>query len=120
ALGPSLKRGIPGTPVANGTRIIVQAMQAAGVRRFIGLATPSVPDTRDKPTLKAKILPILANLMFPGALLELVDMTQAVTQSGLDWTIARITRPTNKPAIGTTRAGYLGVDNVGSAMTRTD
>jgi nucleoside-diphosphate-sugar epimerase len=120
ALGPSLKRGTTGTPVADGTRTIVEAMQATGVRRFVGLATPSVPDRRDNPTLKAKILPVVAKLMFPNALLELRGMTQAVTDSGLDWTIARITKPTNKPATGTTRAGYLGVDNVGSAMTRTD
>ncbi|TDO27790.1 putative NAD(P)-binding protein [Kribbella sp. VKM Ac-2527] len=120
ALGPSLKRGTTGTPVADGTRTIVEAMQATGVRRFIGLATPSIADPRDKPTLKARILPILANLMFPNALRELQGMTQAVTDSGLDWTIARITNPTNKNPTGTTRDGYLGVDDVGSAMTRTD
>jgi uncharacterized protein YbjT (DUF2867 family) len=44
ALGPSLRRGATGTPVSDGTRTIVAAMQAAGVRRFIGLATPSVAD----------------------------------------------------------------------------
>ena len=47
-------------------------------------------------------------------------MTAAVTDSDLDWTIARITNPTAKPAIGKIRAGYLGVDKVGSAMTRAD
>lgn len=119
-LGPSLKRGTTGTPVADGTRNIIAAMQTAGVRRFVGLATPSLPDPRDQPTLKARVLPVLANLMFPGALRELRGMTQAVTDSGLDWTIARITNPTNKPATGTVRAGFLGVDKVGSAMTRTD
>lgn len=120
ALGPSLKRGTTGTPVADGTRNIIDAMQAAGVRRFVGLATPSLPDPRDQPTIKARVLPVLANLMFPGALRELRGMTQAVTESGLNWTIARITNPTNKPATGTVRAGFLGVDKVGSAMTRTD
>ncbi|WP_238413076.1 NAD(P)H-binding protein [Saccharothrix deserti] len=79
-----------------------------------------MPDPRDQPTLKARVLPVLANLMFSNALRDLRGMTQAVTDSGLDWTIARITNPTNKPATGTTRAGFLGVDKVGSAMTRTD
>jgi nucleoside-diphosphate-sugar epimerase len=120
ALGPSLKRGTTGTPVADGTRTIVEAMRATAVRRYIGLATPSVPDPRDKPTLKARVLPIMANLMFPNALRELHGMTQAVTDSGLDWTIARISNPTNKTPTGTTRAGYLGIDNFGLAMTRTD
>lgn len=47
-------------------------------------------------------------------------MTDAVTSSGLEWTIARITSPSDKPAKGTTRAGFLGRDKVASAMTRTD
>jgi nucleoside-diphosphate-sugar epimerase len=120
ALGPTLGRGVTGTPVADGTRNIVEAMKAAGVRRLIGLATPSVPDPRDRPTLKAKVLPVMARLAFPNALTELVGMTDAVTSSDLDWTIARITSPNDRPAKGTTRSGFLGRDRVGSAMSRAD
>jgi nucleoside-diphosphate-sugar epimerase len=120
ALGPSLKRGATGTPVTDGTRNILKAMQATGVDRFIGLATPSVPDPRDQPTLKGRALPVLARLMFPNAFTELRGMTQAVTESGLNWTLARITNPTDKPATGRVRAGFLGRDDVGSAMTRAD
>jgi hypothetical protein len=90
------------------------------VRRFIGLATPSIPDPHDRPTLKAKALPVMAKLMFPRALADLEGMTAAVTGTDLDWTIARITRPTDKPATGRTRAGFLGVDQVDSAMSRAD
>jgi putative NADH-flavin reductase len=120
ALGPSLKLGAKGAAIADGTANIVAAMQAEGVKRFIGLATPSVPDPRDEPTLKAKVLPVMAGIMFPNALKELLGMTEAVTESELDWTVARITRPTDKPAKGTVRAGYLGRDKVGSAMSRAD
>jgi nucleoside-diphosphate-sugar epimerase len=123
ALGPSLKRGKRGatdTPVTDGTSTIVEAMDATGVRRFIGLATPSIPEPRDRPTLKARVLPVLAQVLFPHALTELRGMSHAVTGSDLDWTIARITRPTDKPATGTVRAGSLGVDQVRSAMTRAD
>jgi nucleoside-diphosphate-sugar epimerase len=120
ALGPSLKRGATGTPVTDGTRNILKAMQATGVDRFIGLATPSVPDPRDRPTLKGRALPVLARLMFPNALTELRGMTQAVTESGLNWTLARITSPTDKPATGRIRAGFLDRDDVGSSMTRAD
>ena len=56
ALGPSLRRGTTGTPVADGTRNIVNAMHAAGVRRYIGLATPAMADERDRPTIKGKVL----------------------------------------------------------------
>jgi nucleoside-diphosphate-sugar epimerase len=120
ALGPLLRRGSTGTPVTDGTKNIVTAMQTEHVRRYIGLATPSVPDERDNPTLKAKILPVVAGLLFPNALTELVGMTTAVTQSDLDWTIARITRPTGGKPKGTVRAGFLGRDKVGSVMSRAD
>ena len=108
ALGPSLRRGATGTPVSDGTRTIVAAMQAAGVRRFIGLATPSVADPQDRPTLKGKLLPLLARLALPNALTELNGMTDAITSSN------------DKPAKGTIRSGFLGRDKVGSAMTRAD
>jgi uncharacterized protein YbjT (DUF2867 family) len=120
ALGPSLKRGETGTPVTDGTQIIVEAMDASGVRRYVGLATPSVPDPRDEATVKARILPVLARAMFPNALRELVGMTRAITESDLDWTIARITNPTDGRPKGTVRAGFLGRDAVGWSMTRAD
>ncbi|WP_327729384.1 NAD(P)H-binding protein [Streptomyces sp. NBC_00487] len=120
ALGPSLKRSTTGTQVTDGTRIVVQIMQAQKVTRFIGLATPSLADPKDKPHWKHKVLPVAAGLMFPNALAELKGMTEAVTSSGLDYTIARITNPTDKPATGRIRSGFLGHDKVGSAMSRAD
>jgi uncharacterized protein YbjT (DUF2867 family) len=120
ALGPSMNRGTRGTPVTEGTSNIVAAMEAEHVSRYIGLATPSIPDERDQPTLKAKVLPRLAGALFPNALEELVGMTTAVTQSGLDWTIARITSPNNTKPKHTVRAGFLGRDKVGSVMSRAD
>jgi putative NADH-flavin reductase len=120
ALGPSMNRSTKGTPVSNGTKNIVAAMEAENVGRFIGLATPSVPDERDRLTLKARVLPKIAGLLFPNALREIVGMTTAVTQSNLDWTIARITSPNDKKPKGTVRAGFLGRDEVGSAMSRAD
>jgi len=56
-----------------------------------------VADPRDRPTLKARIFPVTAKLMFPNDLIELVGMTDAVTRSDLDWTLARITRASPTP-----------------------
>ncbi|MFH9008731.1 NAD(P)-dependent oxidoreductase [Streptomyces afghaniensis] len=120
ALGPSLKRSATGTPLTDGTRVIVAAMREQKVARFIGLATPSLADPKDEPHWKHKVLPVMARLMFPNALAELAGMTEAVTGSDLDYTIARITNPTDKPATGHVRSGFLGHDKVGSAMTRED
>jgi len=120
ALGPSLKRSMPAGPLTAGTRTIVAAMDAAGVNRFIGLATPSLADPRDARHWKHTVLPFMARLAFPNALIELQGMTGTVTDSGLDYTIARITNPTDKPATGRIRAGFLGHDTIGSAMSRAD
>ncbi|MER5185635.1 NAD(P)H-binding protein [Streptomyces sp. NPDC002896] len=120
ALGPSLKRSATGTPLTDGTRTIVDVMRVQKLARFIGLATPSLTDPRDKPHWKHKVLPVMAKLMFPNALTELKGMTEAVTSSDLDYTIARITNPTDKAATGQVRSGFLGHDRVGSAMSRAD
>jgi putative NADH-flavin reductase len=120
ALGPALSRSATGTPVTEGTRNIVHAMEAAGVRRFVGLATPAAADPRDRPTLKAKLFRLMPRLAFPNALKEIDGMTSAVTHSELDWTIARIISPNDKPAAGTIRSGFLGRDKVGAAMSRAD
>jgi uncharacterized protein YbjT (DUF2867 family) len=120
ALGPSLKRSATGTPVTDGTRTIVGAMRVEGVARYIGLATPSLADPRDRPHWKPQVLPAVAELAFPNALAELRGMTEAVITSDLDYTIARITNPTGKAATGRIRSGFLGHDRIGSAMTRGD
>lgn len=120
ALGPSLKPGARGLPITEGTRTIVAAMAEASVRRFIGLATPSVADPRDRRTLRGRLLPAMARVMFPNALAELRGTIAVVASSGLDWTLARIIRPTDRPAKGTVRAGFLGRDPVGWTMTRAD
>ncbi|NNC30925.1 SDR family oxidoreductase [Longimicrobium terrae] len=120
ALGPALRRGAAGTPVTNGTRNIVDAMRAAGVHRYIGLATPAVADPRDRPTLQAKLFRLMPRLAFPNALVEIDGMTRAVTSSDLDWTIARIISPNDRPATGVIRSGFLGRDKVGTAMSRAD
>lgn len=120
ALGPSLKRSATGTPLTDGARIIVDVMREQKMARFIGLATPSLADPHDKPHWKHKVFPVLARLMFPNALADLTGMTEAVTDSDLDYTIARISRPTDKPATGRIRSGFLGHDRIGPAMTRED
>ena len=48
ALGPSLDRKATGMPLVDGTRTIVDAMRAERVERYIGMATPSLRDPRDK------------------------------------------------------------------------
>ena len=120
ALGPSLDRRATGMPLVQGTRNIVDAMEAAGVRRYAGMATPSLRDPRDRRSLLGTVVPIMGRLLLPRAYRELLAMSQIVIDSDLEWTIARFTRPTDGPAKGTVRAGFLGRDKLGSAITRAD
>lgn len=120
ALGPSLERGVTGTPVVHGTVRIVEAMREAGVRRYVGLATPSVADPRDRLTLQGWLLPRLAALLVPRAVGEVRAISEVVRASGLDWTLVRITMLTDGDARGRTRSGYLGRDALGPRIARAD
>ena len=120
ALGPSLDRKATGTPLVDGTRAIVGAMQAEGVERYIGMATPSLRDPRDTRSLLGLIVPFMGRTFLPRAYRELVEMSQIVTGSELDWTIARFTRPTDGARTSTIRAGYLGRDRIRASITRAD
>jgi putative NADH-flavin reductase len=120
AIGPSLERRAVGMPLVEGTRNIVEAMRAAGVQRFVGMATPSLRDPRDRRSLLGTVVPIMGRLGLPRAYRELLAMSQLVIDSDLDWTIARFTRPTDGPATGGVRAGFLGRDKLGASITRAD
>jgi NAD(P)H-binding len=50
----------------------------------------------------------------------MVGMGQAVTWSGLDWTIVRFLAPKDGPARGELRQGFYGTDALGFAVTRAD
>ena len=120
ALGPSLDRKATGMPLVDGTRAIVEAMQAEGVERYIGMATLSLRDPRDTRSLLGLIVPFMGRTFLPRAYRELLAMSQLVTDSPLDWTIARFTRPTDGGRTGTVRAGYLGRDRIRASINRAD
>src|SRR3954451_1265925 len=120
ALGPSLDRKATGMPLVDGTRTIVDAMQAEGVERYIGMATPSLRDERDSRSLLGLIVPLMGRTFLKRAYQELLDMSRIVADSPLDWTIARFTQPKNGERKGTVRAGFLGKAKLGAAITRAD
>ena len=120
ALGPSLDRKATGMPLVDGTRTIVEAMRAEGVERYIGMATPSLRDPRDGSSLLGRVVPFMGRTVLKRAYRELLDMSQLVTDSPLNWTIARFTRPTDGARTGTIRAGYLGRDSIRASITRAD
>jgi nucleoside-diphosphate-sugar epimerase len=120
ALGPSMDRKATGLPLVDGTRLIIDAMQRRGVKRYIGNGTPSIIDQRDKPTLQQKFVGFMGRTMLPRAYQELLGMTDIITTSGIDWTIVRFSAPKDGPKKGVRRYGFFGTDKIGMAVTRAD
>jgi putative NADH-flavin reductase len=120
ALGPSLDRKAQGVPLVEGTRNIVDGMLAAGVRRYVGMATPSLRDPRDGRSLIATLVQTMGRVTLARAYRELLAMSEIVTNSDLDWTIARFLQPTDGPATGKIRVGFMGRDKIGFPITRAD
>jgi putative NADH-flavin reductase len=120
AVGPSLDRKATGMPLVEGTRTIVDAMRAEGVERYIGMATPSLSDPRDGSSLFGRLVPFMGRTFLKRAYQELLDMSRIVTDSELDWTIARFTQPKDGARKDTVRAGYLGRDKIRASITRAD
>ena len=120
ALGPAIDPFLRSGPLTEATRTIVAAMRESGVRRLIALGTVSVPDPRDRPGLVERLVPVGIGLLIPGALEEVQGISEVVSTSGLDWTLARMFAPVDIPSNGTLRAGFLGRDDIGTPMARTD
>lgn len=120
ALGPSLDRKATGLPLVEGTRNIVAAMQKHGVRRYVGNATPSVLDPREKPTWQTRLAAVMAKTFLRRAYDELVGMSNIVMSSGLDWTIVRFLAPKDGPAKRSVRHGFYGTTKLGFNVTRAD
>ena len=112
-LGPSMDRSATGLPLVEGTRLIVEAMRRHGVRRYVGNGTPSVLDPREQPVLRTRLIAWTARTFLPRAYAEMVQMSEVVMSSGLNWTIVRFIAPRNGPATGVRRVGFFGTDTIG-------
>lgn len=119
-LGPSMDRKATGLPLVEGTRHIITSMQRHGVRRYVGNGTPSVLDARDTRTVQARLVGWMGRTFLPRAYAELIQMSDAIMTSGLDWTIVRFISPRNGDAKGVRRVGFFGTDTIGFAVTRAD
>ena len=121
AVGPSLDRSATGHPLVEGTRAIVDAMRRHRVRRYVGIATASVPDPRDRAAAwRPRTSTLMARTFRRRAHDELVGMCEVVMASGLDWTTVRFIHPQDGPPLGRFRHGFYGRTKLGSRITRAD
>lgn len=119
-LGPSMDRKAVGTPLVPGTGYILAAMKNHGVRRFVGHATPSILVPQESPTAVTRLSTFLARTFLPRAYEEIIGMSDQIKASGLDWTIIRFIRPTNKPKQPRVRIGFFATDRLGFPVSRAD
>ena len=115
-LGPS--RASDAGIATTGTRPIVQAMRATGVRRLVvvsaapvsTMASPGRPnpprhDPGDGPVARYVLTPLIQRLL-RKVYVDLAEMEDVLRDSGLDWTVVRPPRLTDKPLTGRYRTAY--------------
>ena len=103
---------------AQGTRVIVAAMQATGVRRIVAVsaapvgtvATPGRPNApKHDPGdgfFMRHLLSHVASVTLGKVFADLAQMEDILAGSGLDWTVVRPPRLTGKPLTGRYRTAY--------------
>jgi len=116
-LGVSLAAASRPTNVfSQGTRNLITALKAAGVRRLIVQSSYGVGDSRGDAGLLERVF---YALLLRGAYADKVLQEQVVRESGLDYTIVRPTRLTM--AAGTGRyTARVGPGSVPSSIARAD
>jgi putative NADH-flavin reductase len=95
----------PSSVWSESTRSIVQAMCEASVRRYIAITGSMLDTTGDGPFFRYIGKPI-ARRMLKGSANDMRRAEQLIHESGLDWTIIRAPRLTDKPARGRYRIAF--------------
>lgn len=93
-------KGSPPRVQTEGTRHIVAAMRAHGVRRLVSLSGGGLPFEKDRPKLADKLIRLIMKVAVPNVLQDAIEHAQVLQASGLDWTIVRGPRLTTQPATG--------------------
>jgi putative NADH-flavin reductase len=90
---------------SDSTRSIVQAMREASLRRYIAITGSMLDTTGDSPFFRYIGKPI-ARRALKGSANDMRRAEHLIHESGLDWTIIRVPRLTDKPARGRYRIAF--------------
>jgi putative NADH-flavin reductase len=117
--------GAPGNKSAGiaslGTRSILAAMEEGGVRRYIGVsAAPVVPWGEGENLFFRTVAVPLVRRVFRQVYADLAVMEDVVRASGLDWTVVRPPKLTDRPAKGTYRRAIGANVRHGHSVPRAD
>ncbi|QDP95451.1 NAD-dependent epimerase/dehydratase family protein [Microlunatus elymi] len=103
-------KGSPPTLQTDGTRIITEAMTAEGVKRIVTLSGGGLRAESDRPKIADRVIQALLKLLSGQVLADAQGHLAVLRASGLDWTVVRAPRLTEKPGSGRYRVGWVGVD----------
>ena len=117
-MGPSGKS--KGTPITQGMKYIIAAMNKHGVRRLIALSTASSKDPNNKPGIKIKMMITLVKTISPDGYADIVGWSEVIRASNLDWTLVRVLLLDDKPKTGNVKTGYPGRSELGTHISRAD
>lgn len=104
ALGPT---GSDSAVNSRGVRATVQAMRTAGTRRIVAVSAAPLAPPAGSAVNRRVVLPVLWRV-FRAHYEDLRLMERELRESGLDWTVVRPPKLTNRPASG--RATRTAVD----------
>jgi putative NADH-flavin reductase len=110
----------PTTLYSEGARLMLAAMAAEGIRRYIGIsASPLHPGKNDTFLMRALVKPLMCRIL-KDHYADLARMETIVRTSGLDWTIVAPPKLTNGPLTGRYRES-IAVDVCnGLSISRAD
>ena len=103
-------KGSPPTLQADGTQLIVRAMARRGVKRIVTLSGGGLAAPLDRPGPADRIIKFLLKTLAGQVLADAEQHLRVLEASGLEWTVVRGPRLTEKPGTGTYRVGWVGVD----------
>lgn len=103
-------KGSPRTLQADGTKLIVEAMRAHGVTRIVTLSGGGLSAPMDSPGPADRVIRFLLKTVSGHVLADAERHLAVLEASGLDWTVVRGPRLTDKPGVGRYRVGWVGVD----------
>lgn len=102
-------KGSPATLQADGTKLIVDAMQRHGVKRIITLSGGGLrAEGKDQPKLPDRIIRGLLKLLSGHVLADAEAHLEVLQQSCLEWTVVRGPRLTEEPGTGSYGVSWVG------------
>lgn len=112
-------KGSPFTLQTDGTALIVAAMKRHGVERIVTLSGGGLAAPEDRPGVPDRVIRFLLKTLSGHVLEDAEGHLKVLEASGLEWTVVRGPRLTEKPGKETYRVGWVGV-NASTQISRDD